>query len=124
MALGLLSFALTAIVGLAAVGMNGLRQNIDRTVEAQILSSAAREAKTQYEQAGSGIPRPETYGFDNAGLPLESPEDPACIYSATMVSENKPLPGSGQDLWTVKVVIRAKARGNHLLGSHALWFSK
>jgi len=124
MALGILSFALTAIVGLAAVGMNGLRQNIDRTVEAQIMGWAARKAQTLRE-VGPEISGPVgTYGFDAAGMPLESPEDPARIYSATLVSENKSLPGSGQGLWTVNVAIRAKARGDQLLGSHALWFSK
>lgn len=124
MSLGILSFALTAILGLLSVGMTSFRGSLDRTMESQLLEWSYTQARSTYaEDAFASMDEPQTFYFDADGLWLPEEGVGSANYSATLRSTKKLLPGSSQEIWGINVEIRAVLRGNQLLGSHAFWFS-
>lgn len=125
LALGILSFAVISMAGLLSVGISGLRENRQRSIESQILDWAQSVAREAYEAGNlSRLADEGPYSFDSSGLFLAEKDSPACIYKATLTPVEKTLPGSRQSLWSIEVEMRSPARDNQLLGKRALWFSK
>jgi uncharacterized protein (TIGR02598 family) len=91
LALGLVSFALIASMGLISIGLNSAKESVDDTVTSlifQVVSIRVRGEKLQNTNLGP-------YYFDQDGLPLESATDKAAYFQATVkvqpVAANAPL---------------------------------
>ncbi len=103
LALGLVSFAVLAVMGLLPVGLSNLRQSMDQTVEAQIVQSiAAQSVVAQFPALASG-----NQYFDDQGMPTDA--GPDALYTATVTVIPPTYPGSenstdiGNSLATVRI---------------------
>jgi len=122
-ALGILSFGLLSIVGLLSVGLTSSRQNIDRSVEVQIMDFVRAQVKEAQTSGSLAVLKGKTFAFDSWGLYAGDPQ-PSSIYSATLDVPDKPLPGSQQTLQCVTVAVHAPVRANHALATNAFWICK
>lgn len=125
LALGIVSFAMVAMMGLLAMGMDHSRGNLERTMEAQIVEWVQAQAREAYEEGALTISSaPASYYFDSDGLAVKA-TDPALAQKTLFRAVTEPfettLPGSTEKLFGVSVTITA-ARNNERIGSHALWF--
>jgi uncharacterized protein (TIGR02598 family) len=88
LSLGLVSFALVAMLGLLPTGLTTLRASMNQTVEAQILQSiASRAVISSFTNIASS-----TLLFDDEGLPVN--EQGKAYYTASLASGVAAFPGS------------------------------
>lgn len=91
-ALGIVSFAVIAILGLIPSGLNTLKDSTAETVRAQIVRSIAASALTaNFSSLNASV------SFDNDGqlLPTNSPTYPRYTVNATTSAPSFPGSGSG-----------------------------
>jgi uncharacterized protein (TIGR02598 family) len=88
-ALGVLSFAAVAIIGILPVGLTSMRQSMNQTVEAQIVRSIAAQAVTT---SFTNLAR--TAYYDTDGQPLDGAG--GAYYTATITTAPSSYPGSQQ----------------------------
>ena len=128
MALAITGFAMVALIGLLSVGLDASRRSIEVSVQGQIMDWARGRAKEALETKSlASVSSGNPYYFDADGLALDGADADAAakrMFSATIQPTAKQLPGSDQSVWGVEIVIKASARNNQLLGSHAFWFGK
>jgi uncharacterized protein (TIGR02598 family) len=87
LALGLVGFAVLAVIGLLPGGLSTLRQSMEQTVEAQIVQSiAAQSVITPFKQMSTN----DQY-FDDEGLPSTAAE---ARYTAKVTFPPSTYPGS------------------------------
>lgn len=86
-ALGLLSFAAVAIIGILPVGLTSIRQSMNQTVEAQIVRSIAAQSVT-----ASFTNLARTAYYDTDGQSLESAS--GAYYTASITTAPSVYPGS------------------------------
>lgn len=87
-ALGLVAFALVAILGVLPTGLNQLRDAMDRTVEAQIVNFVGNQALvTPFDEIRTG----RTLYFDEEGLPGGSD---GAFYRVSVTNLPPSFPGS------------------------------
>jgi uncharacterized protein (TIGR02598 family) len=103
MALGVVSFAVLAVMGLLPVGLSNLRQSMDQTVEAQIVQAiAAQSVVARFTGLATGVQY-----FDDEGLPTDAGQD--ARYTANVTVTPPAYPGStnstdiGSSLATVRI---------------------
>ncbi len=90
LALGLVTFAAVAILGLLPTGLLVMRQAMDQTVQAQILRSIAGQALVEpFDQLDTSGP----FFFDDEGLAVAGEE--GSVYTVTISSHTPLYPGSG-----------------------------
>ncbi len=107
MALGLLSFAVVAIIGLLPTGLTTLRQSMNQTVEAQIVRSIGAQAIISRfaDLATSAL------YYDEEGLPTVSGKS---HYTVEVTTKLPVYPGSNdapdlaESLTTLKIKMEAK----------------
>ncbi len=108
MALGLLSFAVVAILGLLPTGLNTLRQAMNQTVEAQIVRSIGAQAVTT---SFTNLATNDMY-FDDEGLPAATASQ--SYYTVSVTTNTPAYPGStnsinlANSLTTLKITMVAK----------------
>ena len=114
-ALGILAFAVVPLMGLLSIGLQRKRENIDRAVEAQILSWAQGNIRLRTQSS------PASYSetFDGNGIAVPATE---AIFSAGMVPRAAAsLPGGSTTLKSWKLEIKSTKREEALLGQHVVW---
>lgn len=124
LALGILGVGLVAMVGLISVGLNGSRENINRSAETQIVDWVQSVAKAAHQGNSLYQLDPGPHQFDRSGLYLLPANSADSIYSASLVVSEKSLPGSQEALLCVEITLRARGRDNQILARNALWFQK
>jgi uncharacterized protein (TIGR02598 family) len=128
MALAITGFAMVSLIGLLSVGLDQSRRNIEVSVQGQIMDWTRGQAKAALESDNlPSVTAGNPYYFDGDGLALDGADASNAgrrVFSATILPTTKQLPGSTQSVWGVEIVIKAPARNNQLLGSHAFWFGR
>lgn len=115
LALGILTFGVVPLMGLLSIGLQQKRENIDRTVEAQILSWAQGSIRLRTQ----GGPANYSGTFDENGIAAAGTE---AVFSAEMVPRAAAsLPGGSATLKSWKLEIRSSKREEVLLGQYVVW---
>jgi len=114
-ALGILAFAVIPLMGLLSIGLQRKRENIDRSVEAQILSWAQGNIRLRTQNS------PASYSetFNESGI---AAPDTEAIFSAEMTPRTAAsLPGGSATLKSWSLEIKSLKREQALLGQHVVW---
>lgn len=112
-ALGIVAFAVVAILGLLPTGLNTLRHSMDETIQAQILQTiSGRAVIADFEN----LQAPQTWYFDDEGIPVSGAAE--SYFTVTTESENPTFPGStsapdiNSHLMSLRVEISRTGRTN------------
>ena len=111
LAIGIISFAFVAMLGLLPVGMSVSRQAIDTTIEAQIVQQLKTQAlQTDFSQLGR-LAQSDPYYFDDQGK--SGPKEGAIYKTGFTVATPTKLPAgvSTQKLATVTILV-LNTKGN------------
>lgn len=108
MAVGLVSFAVLAVMGLLPVGLSNLRQSMDQTVEAQIVQTiAAQSVVARFSDLATGIQY-----FDDEGQPTKAGPDAHFTANVTVVPPAYPGSANSADgtnsLATVRIQLDSR----------------
>lgn len=105
-AMGVLAFAMIAILGLMPAGLKSFRDTMDKNGQALILQYVSGELSRSWSNT-SPAPYTTNYYFDDEARPLTSSSDPLCLYRVTAISTN-PTAGTFTSAnlrsWTVTIV--------------------
>jgi len=123
MAIGIVSFAFVAVLGLLPSGLTTFRKAMDASVSSQIFQRVINEAQQTDFSTLVATPLPVVAYFDDQGNKLDPANKAKAIYHVkTRVTISTPLPGSSTpntDLATVAIQI-ANNPGNVDLNSSIL----
>ena len=90
-ALGLITFAVVAVLGVLPTGLTSLRRAMDQTVEAQIVQTVGAQAVTgEFASVETGGP----LYFDEEGQAIASGDTNTYYYKATLSTTNPVYPQS------------------------------
>lgn len=117
LAIGIVSFAMLALLGAVPVGLSTMRQAADHTVESQIVRQISAEAlytpfsKLATNYAGA------TLCFSDEGLALTNADPATARYRASVAMVAPAYPGSStasdltNSLWTMHITLVTAAGG-------------
>lgn len=108
--LGILSFAILPLFGLLTVGLQSSRRNVDRSINAQILSWIQGDTASHTET--------RIAYFDEFGA---ASSEAAGVYKAVITPTNISLPGSSLSLPVKNVVIHHSASEDRKIDEDTVW---
>lgn len=120
LALGVVSFALLALVGVMPAGLSTMRQAADKLVESQVVRQLGADAlHTPFSKLSSRFSGVSMY-YDDAGLALSNASDPGVRYRASVVLAQPAFPGSTTEtsltnsLWTMRIALATVSSGREI----------
>jgi len=120
LALGVVSFALLALVGVMPAGLSTMRQAADKLVESQVVRQLGTEAlHTPFSELSSRFSGVSTY-YDDAGLVLSNASASGVRYRAEVVLAQPAFPGSTSEanltnsLWTMRISLATVSSGREI----------
>lgn len=118
LAIGIVSFAMLALVSAMPVGLSTMRRAMDHTVESQIIRQIdASASSTQYGQLSPTFAA-RTFYYDNDGSALSEAESGQARYWATITLAPPSYPGSAaatdltNSLCTMHIALMTGASGH------------
>lgn len=89
--MGIAAFAIIPILGLLPAGLNGLREAISSTVEAEIVQGVSSEILlTKFDTLTANYGQPVTTFYNEEGMP--APSDAEKRYTVTVVLKDVAVP--------------------------------
>jgi len=120
LAIGIVSFAMLALLGVVPVGLSTMRQAADRTVESQIVRQIGAEALyTPFSELKTNFSGTTLY-FNDEGSALTNAAASAARYRALVALAAPAYPGSAaasdltNSLWTMHITLVTAAAGQNV----------